>query len=491
MISDIERFTIKDKEWLQSVFQDAQDNYNTIRRIYQETGYDKIYPLGGHWLTNMRQLVEIIGAEGDPLANIGKIHETVMYSINTSQTAIKEKMVQWYIKLFQERYDGLNQLPLQVQESVYSNPQNSSLYQGRLVSPDFLRTVVLCLEMRKYCSFPKNKFLVMELGAGYGGLARTFKLFHPQATCVITDIPETMYFSYLFMRMNFPEAKICYVSGASSLKSPLEEYDFVFVPTKFAEIFAEQKFELFYNTASLGEMKNSVIRYWMDFVQNKAQVKYFFGLNRFLNTMDPVYDQWRKDENCCSVSFDDQWAIRHWEVDPLLARCPYLETLVSRNLEIVAERLTSDKVDPQENLRRSKELIDKIVLEDWFTRPGVVDAKIALGMEIWPLRHTRADNNLTPDLTKEGTLFALWESIRLAPSLQNVSLMLKYFEYLAQRKPFEEAFFYAQLYRSLGGSAPEYENEKLQQSSAFRKIISRLLPSTIKRFLKRLILGNG
>jgi len=52
----------------------------------------------------------------------------------------------------------------------------------------------------------------------------------------------------------------------------------------------------------------SVVRFWMDFVENKIAAKYFFGLNRFLNTIypehHPEHQSFRLDENCCSVSFD-------------------------------------------------------------------------------------------------------------------------------------------------------------------------------------------
>jgi len=139
---------------------------------------------------------------------------------------------------------------------------------------------------------------------------------------VIIDIPKSLYFSLAFLRLNFPNERFCYAADPSCLSGPLADFDFMFVPTIHAESLAGSDFTLFCNTASLGEMKNCVIRYWMDLVQNRLQVEYFFGLNRFLNTMHPKghleHENFRLDENCCSVSFDQAWRILQWELEPPL-----------------------------------------------------------------------------------------------------------------------------------------------------------------------------
>lgn len=263
------------------------------------------------------------------------------------------------------------------------------------------------------------------------------KLFFPGTSYVIIDIPEALYFSSVFLRLNFPDAKVCYVTNRDDLSAPVSEYDFVFVPTKFADAILGNHFELFANTASLGEMKNAVIRQWMDFVQNKLDVRYFFGLNRFLNTIIPERHAWRLDENFCSVLFDSRWRILHWELEPPFARCPYLETAVTRNLEIVAERLPVATVNEFYNRRLSAQIAANLAREDWFVHAGEDNSMM--------LR----DNIFMHDLSKKGTLFKLWESIRLHPRVDNVSMMLVYLSMLMRDKPFEEMYFYQDLLEQL------------------------------------------
>jgi len=476
----------QEEKQLNQIFIDAYETYTKTKVIYKTTGYDKEYPLGGHWLLNLHELMTIIHEQKDPAVNISVIQKTVMYSLNISNDVIKNKMIDWYFDYFVNHGINFDQFDHSIQESLYSNSDNSVERSGRLVSPDFLRTVIICYELQKYCQFPQERFNVMELGAGFGGLARTFKLFYPNTCLVITDIPETLYFSYIFIRLNFPDAKISYVTNIDDLKGPFGDYDFLFVPTKFIEDFRKKNFQLFYNTASLGEMKNSVIHYWINFVQEKIQCKYFFGLNRFLNTIDPENDQWRLDENACSVSFDAHWDILQWELDPLFARCPYIETLCSRNLEIIAERRNHYR-SQEENVEKGKELLERVVLQDWFKKPHVIDKRIHLGAEHWPPRHIRADNDLAPDLTKNGTLYALWRSINLDPNKENLRLMIQYLEILSRKWPFEELYFYNKLYKSITGEGAIKEDLTRQndKNNGLRRFIAKIFPSGMKRVLKK------
>ena len=64
---------------------------------------------------------------------------------------------------------------------------------------------------------------------------------------------------------------------------------------------------------------------------------------------------------------------------------------------------------------------------------------------------TMRDNDLTPDLTMGGTLFSLWESLRLAPSARGAAMMVRYMRTLlhSSDKEFEEEDFYRRQFISL------------------------------------------
>ena len=471
-----------DDPMLIQAFQETEAFYLTLNSVYEESAYTKKYPLTELWASqNMKTLLDIIHSESDSVAKISAVQTTFMFSAYASDEHMKNRVIDWYIDYLLSCGISLQDLDPCIQESPYSNPGNSVLHEGRLVSPDFLRTVVLCLEIQKYCKLSDYKFNVLELGAGYGGLARSLKLFHPNISCVIIDIPESLYFSSTFLRLNFPNSRFSYVTDPSCLNEPINNFDFVFVPTMFTEALIGSKFTLFCNTASLGEMKNSVIRYWMDFVQNRVEVKYFFGLNRFLNTIHPKHHPehqgFRLDENCCSVSFDEGWRILQWELEPPFTRCPYIETEVTRNLEIIAERLPKEGIDKHENQMLSEGLAEKVAKQDWFVYADADNTS--------KLR----DNILAPDLTMTGTLFALWESIRLHPNPVNVAMMLKYLNTLIRGKPVEEMFYYQDLLNSLTNSSPSPQ-PSAQPIFSVRGLVHRVTAPGMRRLIRRLYYGS-
>lgn len=470
--------------FLHQALQETDASYLAWKSKYEQSDYDSKFPLTELWdAQNMKVLRNIIHRDFNLVAKIHAVQATFLFSVCTPDKDVKERVIDWYVEYLLSRAVSLKDLDPSIRESPYSNPQNGVLREGRLLTPDFLRTIIFCLEIQKYCDLPDHKFNVLEIGAGYGGLARSLKLLHPGISYVLIDIPESLYFSSAFLRLNFPGARFCYVTDPSCLNKSISDFDFVFVPIIFAEALIGNKFTLFCNTASLGEMKNAVIRFWMDFVQNKVEVKYFFGLNRFLNTIyppdHPEHQKFRLEENCCSVSFDENWRILQWELEPAFTRCPYLETEVSRNLEIIAERLPKEVIDSQENGALSRRLSEKVAKQDWFI---YADADNTMKLR---------DNVLAPDLTMRGTLFALWESIRLYPNPVNVAMMLKYLNTLTRGKPFEEVFYYQDLLKSLDYTTPA-PTEPLPQEpgSSVRDFLRQATPAPIKQILRRLYYGS-
>lgn len=380
------------KDYAEGILQEAKGFYHKIKSTYDTTGYSQSYQPGGPWKV-MRDLVSIIDSDASAVETIKLVHNTYRFSVNPTGP-IKEKMVDWYITYLRHSGHNIFDLDITIQESPIS--ANSVKRGEHLLTPDFLHTVSIYNQIQKYCSIPKSKFRIVELGGGCGHLARTFKLFTPNSVHVDIDLPESLYFAYIFLKLNFPDAKTCYVTDPSQLKDGVQEFDFVFIPTIFAECILQNEFDLFCNTASLGEMPNTIIRYWMDFVQNRLKAKYFYGLNRFLNTIfvPPIFDQSRIDGNESSVLFDANWRILHWELEPLHSRCPYEEpSAVSRNLEIIGERLpdTSNKSD---NQLRSQQIVEDLIEEDWFRYRN---RYISI----------RRSNVLANDLTMSGTLFKL------------------------------------------------------------------------------------
>jgi putative sugar O-methyltransferase len=427
---------------MQRIAEETRAFYEQARAASEAERYFVKNPLNEFWGgANMSVLHSILDGCADPVSQIRSVLRTALYSHSATDNATARRQTDWWVCHLATHYGvDWERLDAGIQESQLTDPSAHVQVRGRLLSPDFLRHLCLALEVKKRCALLDEAVTVLELGAGYGGFARVLKLLRPGACHVLIDIPETLYVAALFLRLTFPAARVCYVGERANAPTDVRDYDFVFVPTVFADVIQGHQYDLFYNTCSLGEMKNRVIQQWMAFIQDQARVRYFFGINRFLNTIAPEQHAWRLDENMASVSFDRRWRIIHWEVEPPFTRCPYHETFVTRNLEIVAERQPAYCVNPEADRLVSEQATLEVAAEDWY-RYFEDDNSMCL-----------RDNMLTPDLSMSGTLFKLWNAIRIHPIPENVALMVLLLSKLRRDKPFEEVFFYLDLFEGLQAS---------------------------------------
>lgn len=408
------------------------NDLDLVRAFYQkvlpdcEKFYEKC-PLNEFWGgSNLLSMRGIIGTAQSMTEVIHLAQRTFMFSVNVPDEP-KRWAVEWLVRHMEE-----NDRWCFVEESKFSLPDNNVEMDGKIYTPDLLRCANIATEIFfEVMHGAARPFTVFELGGGLGHLARVLKLSGVATKHVIVDLPETLVFSYCFLRSNFPEAT--FYLADSAMQSPGVDADFVFVPVAYAEGLVGKPFDLFLNTASMGEMRNETVHYWMNFVQNKLKPQYLFTLNRFLNTLGPGL-AWRKHENECQQHFDTGWQILKWEIEPEYLRCPYVDTLVSRYVEIIAAR---ERDSIQSKL--SPATLAAVRMEDW-----------------WRLRHEghvmgMRDNPICVDGTMDGTLFKLWELMRLSPSVEVVDMMLVYLSKLNRDPvhPFEELSYYENLRKLL------------------------------------------
>lgn len=437
------------------IIDQVRNHYNKVISYHQQIGYDtKLDPI---WSNNMGDIAGIVANSKSAVELIDRIDQTFMYAINFPPEnaqgtgmwkwagdlpQIRHKLINWLLK--NQKRDGVDvfSMPENIQESVYVHDRNKVVRNGKVLTGNFLRT--LSIADRIFRTVDKSKIKhILELGGGCGHQMRTLALMVPDCKYTIVDLPETLLFSFSHISLNFPEKKILFVSSEEDL-AKIDDHDFVFVPAVFAGRLAGRSYDLFINTASMGEMRNDIIHYWMDFIQNRVNIKYLFTLNRYLNLVDRGLAQHRKSQNECSTSYDHKWNILRWELEPIYCRCPYIDTLHSRYLEILAER--PEKVPTSgELIRRSDDLCSDVKDEDWFRLRG------QFGNGLMQAR----TNVLVNDMTMEGTLFKLWESIRLNQTVDNVNTMLMYLRRITvastpdEGHAFEETYYYEDLLRRL------------------------------------------
>ena len=134
-------------------------------------------------------------------------------------------------------------------ESPLSHSDSLGVIEEHIISNIYLWHLNAYLACTNFIPRPRS---VLEIGGGYGGLARIFALKGIDYT--IMDMPESLFFAEVFLRANG-------IEGVKLLRigEPLGSYD------------------LAINQGSFGEMTQPVVDYWAELLIGR--VKHVYSLN--------------------------------------------------------------------------------------------------------------------------------------------------------------------------------------------------------------------
>jgi hypothetical protein len=314
------------------ILQQAKELYQKTLETYQRGPVPQHCQLDGTWSGNIYTMEDIFNKAESAAHAVAWLNTQPSTSIDFAfddynNKYVRELSVEWSLK--RNAIAILDDDPIH-QESEYVDPRNVVTCNGRRLGPNYLRSWQISREIKRWLTPTR----IIELGAGSGHVARSNILHFPKCQYFIVDIPYTLKYSYMHLRLCFPDKKFYWVTCPEDVDYvKIMEADAVFVPSMFTEQLAQLPigYDLFINTASMGEMLNNVIAYWFDYIQKKIHVKYQYTLNRYLNIIPADGgDDCRLNQNLCSLLYDDHWDVLNWELEPLWTRCPYLDTQHSR-----------------------------------------------------------------------------------------------------------------------------------------------------------------
>jgi hypothetical protein len=341
--------------------------------------------------------------------------------------------------------EGLDE---RVQESPLVGKRTLFRVRGRLLSTMFLFHLCEATRVLRHVGQPRN---VLEIGPGYGGLARVLKLLSPGTRYTLLDLPDSLTCSYVFLATHFPEARLLFVTGKGQMDAA-GDADFVFLPTTLVEELHGRETQLAINTCSFGEMTQPVIDRYLDLLQHRMQVRWLYSLNRYGQYPEPMPGVARAGRACppdgchTALPLDRDWHPVVWDLwgEEGFSQ---IEVFGPPHLEVLAERRSMESELAYRNASAS--LLAR-----------------ARGLEGF------------------GAAWhdCLWNSIRYHPNRDNLGA------YLARVEPlgFPEAEGYRQLLegnveRELGLDAPELEPPVPGQAPEVRG------PSLVRRVARRAV----
>ncbi len=375
----------------------------------------------------------------EAILKYGGFSQYVMYS----DRDFLEALIDWQIGTFGEGGVWSDSLSDAFAESEIMPAHLRFERAGRQVSADFLRLLSYVQTIRRHAEPGFAPELILEIGSGYGGLARLLKATYPAACVCLVDIPACLRAAEYFLRESLPSARLAWIDDPRPGLDPAQA-DFLFVPADKAEAIEGQTFDLAVNTWSFGEMPNAQIRLWFDLLQKRNRADRLFLLNHFMAPVRLTADNLKYQASHYSwiTDLDRAWQISYFEIDPPIEQPPLIRHK-HRGIALFARRLESSE-DIADSAKAAAEAADEVHLHDW-VRGSLAGEKSA---ERDPNAGRRAlltrpveqltdgtkfvldafDRSLglwRPDLdrTECGTFFRLWNDIRMNGSPLSVRLL--------------------------------------------------------------------
>lgn len=189
---------------------------------------------------------------------------------------------------------------------------------GHLVNLDTLKFFEVFLALDKGAVLDefregRERKLVWEVGAGWGGFPYQFKTLCPNTTYLISDFPELFLFSATYLMTLFPGARVRFwgEEPAERMFAHWRDYDFIFTPnTALAELTPDQ-LDLAVNMVSFQEMTSAQVTAYVARA-HELGARFLYSLNRERSGMNDELDSvtrivsqyfWPREVSLLKVSY--------------------------------------------------------------------------------------------------------------------------------------------------------------------------------------------
>jgi len=154
--------------------------------------------------------------------------------------------------------------------------------EDKFINKDTLKFYECMIALQKSNAIDANnkekKSVICEIGAGWGGFAHCFCTIFPNTKYIISDLPNTLIFSYLFLSEAFPNKKVKLFNYESE---SIEDCDFLLIPnTEFNNY--KGTIDGAINICSFQEMTSEQVSEYIETLHGMGS-KFIYSLNRNLN----------------------------------------------------------------------------------------------------------------------------------------------------------------------------------------------------------------
>lgn len=272
----------------QSVVEDIKAYYHLVRNDLRHRNYPRGYTVSKRWQEIVDRSMEMAGYINNPvhIAMLG-LHGASFTHHSKGLSENEKKRLRYYRDWISWNYPEIEPFG----ESSIALHSTVVDVGGVRYSEGFQACLYYYTEIASSIGKSQNYHTVIEIGSGYGRLARLFHLAKKCKKYVLVDLPESLFFAYAFLKTNLPDASFIEIkSPEDAAKAMKAEFDFVFCPVQsFADLLSNSV-DLVINTYSFGEMPQGCINHLLSVIETKIKPRWFFSMNTMFQDRSLHYE---------------------------------------------------------------------------------------------------------------------------------------------------------------------------------------------------------
>ena len=258
-----------------------------------------------------------------------------------------EKILKHSFPHFSEHIDGFSDVSLSWRETLLR------VKNGRLLSNVLFWHAYHILTCATYVRNREIKS-VCEIGGGYGNIARLWfsNTVVDIDTYLIIDIPESLFFSEVFLRSTLKDIDVVYINSIDDInKKNINKKVVYLCPVYLHELTSSLKFDVIVNTESIPEMGDDWTRFWKDWL-SKQNAAYFYSHNFAIHRCAHLPTR----EEFLSPLPPPKWELHFVQVNHPIVRIHYqnstLATTLFKNMSAEPAENSNGNIDTILELRK-------------------------------------------------------------------------------------------------------------------------------------------
>jgi putative sugar O-methyltransferase len=313
-----------------------------VRNDLRNRPYPKGYAISQRWQAILAHAMD----RAAPAENHNELVQMGLEMFDVPNDVVTSERAE-FLRELRASYVGRNPELAQASETSFLPDEAVAVIDGVRFSEKMRQVFDYYEEIKTGIGDISNAKVIVEVGSGYGRLARLMIQLDRSRCYVLVDIPESLVFSYAFLRCSFPSARIKVIKDASDITPGLtKRFDIIFCPVQRLADLKLGHIDLLVNTYSFAEMTQGCVDHILDCTERVLKPRFLYSLNLVFTDKAIHFDTGGHDGegNETVLALRPEWRPKRFDLRPAIVHGRYRITgsMMLQHVTTTAPELISE-----------------------------------------------------------------------------------------------------------------------------------------------------